>query len=40
MELTENVLVKRADSAASILRILREQGVQVAIDDLALVTPA
>jgi EAL domain-containing protein (putative c-di-GMP-specific phosphodiesterase class I) len=33
MELTENVLVKRADSAASILRTLRERGVQVAIDD-------
>ena len=33
LELTESVLMKRAASAASILRALREQGVQVAIDD-------
>jgi diguanylate cyclase (GGDEF)-like protein/PAS domain S-box-containing protein len=33
LELTESVLMKRADSAASILRTLRERGVQVAVDD-------
>jgi diguanylate cyclase (GGDEF)-like protein len=33
LELTESVLVQRADSAASILEALRERGVQVAIDD-------
>ena len=33
LELTESVLMKRAESAASILRTVRERGVQVAIDD-------
>ena len=33
LELTESVLVKRAESAASILQALREKGVQVALDD-------
>ena len=33
LELTESVLMKRAESAASILATLRERGVQVAIDD-------
>ena len=33
LELTESVLVKHAESAASILQALREKGVQVAIDD-------
>ena len=33
LELTESVLVKQAESAASILRAVREKGVQVAIDD-------
>ena len=33
LELTESVLMKRAESAASILQTLRERGVQVAIDD-------
>ena len=33
LELTESVLMKRAESAASILRALRERGVQVALDD-------
>ena len=33
LELTESVLVKHAESAASILQTLRENGVQVAIDD-------
>ena len=33
VELTESVLMKHAESAASILRILRERGIQVAIDD-------
>ena len=33
LELTESVLMKRAESTASILRTLRERGVQVAIDD-------
>ncbi len=33
LELTESVLVKQAESAASILQALREKGVQVAIDD-------
>ena len=33
LELTESVLMKHAESAASILQTLREQGVQVAIDD-------
>ena len=33
LELTESVLMKHAASAASILRALREKGVQVAIDD-------
>jgi diguanylate cyclase (GGDEF)-like protein/PAS domain S-box-containing protein len=33
LELTESVLMKRAESAASILQALREKGVQVAIDD-------
>jgi EAL domain-containing protein (putative c-di-GMP-specific phosphodiesterase class I) len=33
LEVTESVLMKQADSAASILRTLRESGVQVALDD-------
>ncbi len=33
LELTESVLMKRAESAASILHALREKGIQVAIDD-------
>ena len=33
LELTESALMKHADSAASILKALRDRGVQVAIDD-------
>ena len=33
LELTESVLMKRAESAASILKTLRARGVQVAVDD-------
>src|SRR5271170_1690461 len=33
IELTESVLMKHAESAASILRALRQSGVQVAVDD-------
>jgi EAL domain-containing protein (putative c-di-GMP-specific phosphodiesterase class I) len=33
LELTESVLMKRAESAASVLKTLRESGVQVAVDD-------
>jgi diguanylate cyclase (GGDEF)-like protein len=33
LELTESVLMKQAESAASILGTLRESGVQVALDD-------
>ena len=33
LELTESVLMKHAESAASILQTVRERGVQVAIDD-------
>jgi EAL domain-containing protein (putative c-di-GMP-specific phosphodiesterase class I) len=33
LELTESVLMKHAESAASILGTLRESGVQVALDD-------
>ncbi|MEO8629667.1 MAG: EAL domain-containing protein [Betaproteobacteria bacterium] len=33
LELTESVLMKRADSAAAILQMLKKTGVQVAIDD-------
>ena len=33
LELTESVLMKRAESAAVVLKTLREGGVQVAIDD-------
>ena len=33
LELTESVLMRHAESAASILRALREKGVKVAIDD-------
>jgi diguanylate cyclase (GGDEF)-like protein/PAS domain S-box-containing protein len=33
LELTESVLMKRAESAASVLQALRDRGVQVAIDD-------
>ncbi|MEJ0011682.1 MAG: EAL domain-containing protein [Bauldia sp.] len=33
LELTESVLMKRADSAASILRHVRARGVQIALDD-------
>jgi diguanylate cyclase (GGDEF)-like protein/PAS domain S-box-containing protein len=33
LEITESVLMKHAESAASILHTLRESGVQVAVDD-------
>jgi len=33
LELTESVLMKHAESAASILQTVRERGVQVAVDD-------
>jgi diguanylate cyclase (GGDEF)-like protein len=33
LELTESVLMKRPEAAASVLRTLRESGVRVAIDD-------
>jgi diguanylate cyclase (GGDEF)-like protein len=33
LELTESVLMKRADSSASILRSVRENGIKVAIED-------
>jgi diguanylate cyclase (GGDEF)-like protein/PAS domain S-box-containing protein len=33
LELTESVLMKRAESAASVLKALRNRGVQVAVDD-------
>ena len=33
LELTESALMKNADSAASILKALRDRGIQVAIDD-------
>jgi len=33
LELTESVLMKRAESAASVLRTLRTRGVQIAVDD-------
>jgi diguanylate cyclase (GGDEF)-like protein len=33
LELTESVLMKHAESAASILQALRERGVRVAVDD-------
>ena len=33
LELTESVLMKHAESTASILTVLRERGVQVAVDD-------
>ena len=33
LELTESVLMKRAESAASVLRTLRARGVQLAVDD-------
>jgi EAL domain-containing protein (putative c-di-GMP-specific phosphodiesterase class I) len=33
LELTESVLMKRAESAATILQTLRERGVKVALDD-------
>ena len=33
LELTESVLMKRADSTESILKALRKRGVQVAVDD-------
>ena len=33
LELTESVLMKRAESAASVLQTLRAKGVQVAVDD-------
>jgi EAL domain-containing protein (putative c-di-GMP-specific phosphodiesterase class I) len=33
LELTESVLMKRAESAASVLKTLRAKGVQVAVDD-------
>jgi EAL domain-containing protein (putative c-di-GMP-specific phosphodiesterase class I) len=33
LELTENVLMKRGESTASILRTLRSRGVRVSVDD-------
>ncbi len=33
LELTESVLMKHAESAAAILRTLRDRGIQVAVDD-------
>ena len=33
LELTESVLMKRAESTESILKALRARGVQVAVDD-------
>jgi diguanylate cyclase (GGDEF)-like protein/PAS domain S-box-containing protein len=33
LELTESVLMKRAEAAADVLRILRAKGVRIAIDD-------
>jgi len=33
LELTESVLMKRAESAASILQTLRARGIQIAVDD-------
>jgi diguanylate cyclase (GGDEF)-like protein/PAS domain S-box-containing protein len=33
LELTESVLMKRAEATASILRTLRDRGVQVSVDD-------
>jgi EAL domain-containing protein (putative c-di-GMP-specific phosphodiesterase class I) len=33
LELTESVLMKRAESAASVLKALRAGGVQIAVDD-------
>jgi diguanylate cyclase (GGDEF)-like protein len=33
LELTESVLMRRVDSTVTILRALREQGVQIAVDD-------
>jgi diguanylate cyclase (GGDEF)-like protein/PAS domain S-box-containing protein len=33
LELTESVLMKRAESTASVLQVLRAKGVQVAVDD-------
>lgn len=33
LELTESVLMKRAESAASVLKSLRTRGVQIAVDD-------
>jgi diguanylate cyclase (GGDEF)-like protein/PAS domain S-box-containing protein len=33
LELTESVLMRRAESTASILQVLRDRGVKVAIDD-------
>jgi diguanylate cyclase (GGDEF)-like protein/PAS domain S-box-containing protein len=33
LELTESVLIKRAESAATVLQTLRAKGVQIAVDD-------
>src|SRR6202021_2836167 len=33
LELTEGVLMKRAQSAASVLQALRARGIQIAVDD-------
>ena len=33
LELTEGVLMKRAQSAASVLQTLRARGIQIAVDD-------
>ena len=36
LELTEGVLMKRAESAASVLQALRASGVQIAVDDFGM----
>jgi EAL domain-containing protein (putative c-di-GMP-specific phosphodiesterase class I) len=33
LELTESILMKRPESAASVLRVLRAAGIQIAVDD-------
>ena len=40
LELTESVLMKRAESTATILKALRERGVRVAVDDFGTGIPA
>ena len=33
LELTESVLIKRAETASSVLQTLRAKGIQIAVDD-------